>query len=834
MLRTAPIRSKVIAVLAVPLAGLLALAAAGIGTTVARAAEAHRVNDLAQLAVRSNTLVHELQAERTLSSGWVTARALGAAVPRDGMVTQRVVVDRTAAALGAFAAGLDTHRDDPKLRQALDRARRQLDGLAGERQAIDGGPSPQLTAEAVEQAYSAIVAALLDLNANVALGVNDEALFRSVTAFVALSHVKDAIDLERGFQLSGLLGSDPGRQRFKRFISFVDQRQTWLAQLQASATPDQLARYQGAAGGSEADRAATIEQAALRGSAAGLKAVGSGVRLDRIWFAALTERLDALRRVERAFAADLIRTSRSVAASANRQTLLWLGGTVALLLLTALLSLLIARSLINPLRTLQDTAEDVARRQLPETVERIQRRRDPDQPDVPVHGRAWPFDAAAQDEVSRVARSFNAVQEVAVKIAGEQAGLHRSVADTFQNLAQRTQDLVRGSMELVDELEQDETRPDTLERLFRLDHLITRMRRNAENLVVLSGAELPNPWDEPVPLDVLIRSATAEVPDYQRVQPLPMGEFQVAGPACVDVIHLLAELIENATRFSAPGTTVTVAGQLVTNGHVIEIEDQGVGMSNEELAQANRHLADPPAIDFALSRRLGLHVVARLAKRHGIRVQLRHSWYGGVAALVLLPNDILVRPTGPSARPDPDQPARHLAGQSTRRSGLAVLEPSQAWSDQPLMQPHLPLRRHIGTDDRRHPRHDVVHPAGPAPNGDTDVDDASFGESIPDAGAASGNGLPHRTPAPEPGSVPPHAAGLGAADDAAVAARPRDPDDVSRLLAAFRWGAARGRVARSQQPGSPDHPDGPPEPPDQAPDLRRGSNDVASPERPTP
>lgn len=235
----------------------------------------------------------------------------------------------------------------------------------------------------------------------------------------------------------------------------------------------------------------------------------------------MTERVDKLRRVERAFAADLIRTSRSVAASANRQILLWLAGTFALLLITALLSLLIARSLIDPLRSLQDTAEDVARRQLPEAVERMQQLPAPGQADVPTVGQAWPFDAAAQDEISRVARSFNAVQEVAVKIAGEQAGLRRSVADMFQNLAQRTQALVRGSMELVGELEQDETRPDTLERLFRLDHLITRMRRNAENLIVLSGAELPNQWEEPVPLDVLIRR-------HRRGGRLP------AGPAAAD------------------------------------------------------------------------------------------------------------------------------------------------------------------------------------------------------------------------------------------------------------------------------------------------------------
>ncbi|HEV8651009.1 MAG TPA: nitrate- and nitrite sensing domain-containing protein [Actinomycetes bacterium] len=838
MLRTAPIRSKVIAILALPLAGLIALAATGIGSSLARGAEAHRVNDLAQLAVRGNTLVHELQAERTLSSGWVSARANRAAVPRDGMVTQRIVVDRTVAALGDFAAGLDADGYDPKLRQALDRALKELDGLAVYRRTIDTNSSPAFTADAVENAYSGTLSTLLDLNANIAVGTDDEALFRSVTAFVALSHVKDAIDLERGFQVSGLLGSDSGRQRFKRFISFVDQRETWLAQLKASATPDQFARYQRVASGPEVDRSVTIEQAALSGSTTELRAVGTGERLDRIWFAAMTERVAKLRRVEREFAADLVRTSRSVAASANRQTLLWLAGTVALLLVTALLSLFIARSLVNPLRKLQDAAEDVARRELPEAVERIQSLRDPDQADVAIRGQASPFDASAQDEISRVARSFNAVHEVAIKVAAEQAGLRRSIADTFQNLAQRTQDLVRGSMELVDELEQDETRPNTLDRLFRLDHLITRMRRNAENLIVLAGAELPTRWDEPVPLDVVIRSAVAEVQDYQRVQPLPMGELQVVGPVCVDVIHLFAELIENGTMFSAPGTKVTVAGLPITYGHVVEIEDQGVGMPDEELARANRELADPPAIDFALSRRIGLHVVARLAKRHGIRVQLRHSWYGGVAALVLLPNDILVRPPGTSALPEPGWPARHLAGQYAGRGGLAVLESPQAWSDQPVDQAHVPLRRHVGTDDLRLPRHEAARPGGPAPNGDADVDGAPSGEPVPGAGPPLRNGLPHRipraAPAPEPGSGPTRTAGLRAAGDATAPARPRDPRDVSRMLSSFRQGVERGRVAQGQQPDSPGSPDGAPQPPDQGSGLRWRSDDVAPPERPAP
>ena len=155
------------------------------------------------------------------------------------------------------------------------------------------------------------------------------------------------------------------------------------------------------------------------------------------------------------------------------------------------------------------------------------------------------------------------------------------------------------------------------------------MRRNAEDLIVLSEAEPARRWSQPVPLVDVVRAALAEVEDYNRVELLPIDDIGVAGQAVSDVVHLLAELIENATSFSPPGTKVQVAGQQVSNGYVLEIEDRGLGMSDDELVEANERLANPPMVDFALSRMLGLYVVARLAQRYNIKVQLRHSWYGG-------------------------------------------------------------------------------------------------------------------------------------------------------------------------------------------------------------
>jgi signal transduction histidine kinase len=713
MLRHAPIRSKVVAILALPLVGLIALAAVGIGSTLARGAEASRRNDLAQLAVRGNTLVHELQAERTLSSDWVAAKPSRAAVPRDGMLAQRVVVNRTASALEQFVGRLDTDAYDPRVRQALDRALTELRGLRADRLVVDSGTSSP-TAEAVEATYSAVVSALLDLNAAIAVGSDDEALFRSVSTFVALSRLKDTTDLERGFRISEVLVPDPEQRQVKRFISFVTQRESWLAQLRLNATPEQFSRYEASIRGPEASRIARVERAGLSGSPADLRAIGTGEQLDRTWFAAMTERVNKLRRVEREFAAHLLATSRSVESSANRQTVLWLAGMAALLLVTLVVSLVIARSLIKPLRNLQDTAEDVAR-ELPQAVERIQRLHDPDQGGMPAPGRAPPFDPSARDEISRVARSFDAAHEVAIRVASEQAALRRSIADMFQNLAQRSQILVRRSMELVDELEQDETRPETLERLFQVDHLITRMRRNAENLIVLAGADLPNPWNDPVPLSVLIRSAMAEVEDYQRVEPLPMSDLEVVGYAAVDVIHLLAELIENATAFSRSDTRVTVAGTLAANGHVVEIEDKGIGMSDDELMRANQLLADPPAVDSALSQRLGLHVVARLAQRHGIRVQLRHSWYNGVTALVLLPDRLLVYPAAETGTVGwrGGQPTHHAWSAVPRGSAVAVMPPPPARTSHPADQPHAPLRRHARQPVPDEPQSPAYQPRTP-------------------------------------------------------------------------------------------------------------------------
>jgi PAS domain S-box-containing protein len=289
----------------------------------------------------------------------------------------------------------------------------------------------------------------------------------------------------------------------------------------------------------------------------------------------------------------------------------------------------------------------------------------------------------------------------------EQAALRKSIGDLLHNLARRSQGLVDRQLELIDELERNEANPDRLEELFRMDHLATRMRRNVENLIVLSGVEQRRRWSESVPLRDVVEAAVAEVEEYARVQVAGLHDLALSGQAASDVAHLLAELVENATSFSSPATRVEVSGGPAGNGYVLEIKDHGIGMSDAELVDANRRLAAPLAADVAASRMMGFHVVGRLAARHGIRVQLRQSWFGGVAALVLLPADLLG-----SAGERPAMALPVPAGGVVSPEPLLLAETTGSGWQQ---RAHLPLRHH----------------ATPAPDrgGDTDAA-AGAGEPV--------------------------------------------------------------------------------------------------------
>jgi signal transduction histidine kinase len=286
------------------------------------------------------------------------------------------------------------------------------------------------------------------------------------------------------------------------------------------------------------------------------------------------------------------------------------------------------------------------------------------------------------DEIGQLGRAFNEVQRTAVQSAVEEASVRRGINEVFLNIARRSQTLLHRQLALLDRMERRETGPDELEDLYRVDHLATRMRRHAEDLVILAGAAPGRGWRNPVPVIDVVRGAISEVEDYKRIDIRAAETSAIVGRAVGDVIHLLAELFENAASFSPPHTRVQVTGQVLPNGYAFEIDDRGLGMHPEALDEANRKLLEPPDFDPADSARLGLFVVAQLANRHGIRVSLRPSAYGGITAIVLIPGELVTAGPGPMALPAGPAPAdkswdRPLVGSGTddpSRHSLAALQ----------------------------------------------------------------------------------------------------------------------------------------------------------------
>ncbi len=253
-------------------------------------------------------------------------------------------------------------------------------------------------------------------------------------------------------------------------------------------------------------------------------------------------------------------------------------------------------------------------------------------------------------------RSFDLVRQTAIRSAVDEARLRRGLNDVFRSLARRSQSLLHRQLTLLDQMERRASDPEALDDLFRLDHLTTRMRRHAEGLVILAGAAPSRGWNTPVRMVDVMRGAIAEVEDYARVAVATQSQATLSGPAVADVIHLLAELIENATTLSPPYTSVRVTGDAAAHGFAIEVEDRGLGMSPERQAEFNERLARPPEFNPADSEQLGLFVVGQLARRHGIQVTLKTSPYGGITAVVLIPQDLVVTETAFRAE-RPGEPA---------------------------------------------------------------------------------------------------------------------------------------------------------------------------------
>ncbi len=317
---------------------------------------------------------------------------------------------------------------------------------------------------------------------------------------------------------------------------------------------------------------------------------------------------------------------------------LYLVGGLGLLaiILSIILSVWIGRGLVQQLGELRRSALDLANKRLPTVVERLRAGQD-----VDVSVEAPPLESSG-DEIGQVTEAFNAVQRTAVEVAVDEARLRRGVSDVFRNLARRSQSLLHRQLALLDAMERRASEPEELEDLFRIDHLTTRMRRHSEGLIILSGESPGRGWRHPVPFVDVLRAAVAEVEDYTRIRVTTGARVALIGPAVADVIHMVAELAENATIFSPPNAPVRIHGDVVGRGYAIEIEDRGLGIAEQKLAEINQNFAHPPQFDLSGSEQLGLFVAGQLARRHDIRITLQPSPFGGTTAIVLIPKALVV------------------------------------------------------------------------------------------------------------------------------------------------------------------------------------------------
>src|SRR5215207_9975320 len=720
-LRNWRVRSKLIAVLVIPAVAFLVVAGFGIGSLVGNAQAFEDGRRLAELGRQVTALVHELQAERDLSVAFTASADKGVG---KALGQQQAQVNQ---AVAAYREAEGRLYDDLGERQQgrFDAVRAGLNDLAALR---ESARASSLTGRATAAEYSQIIDQLLDTNAAIAAPGGNDDLTQSVRAFNDLSRAKEVTSQVRGILYALSFQDDFEFGGFQEFSGLLARQQAAFQAFQADANDAQRGLFADVVKGQAVLQVDRIQQNTIRNQ--------SGEDIDGPqWLAASTTNMELLRNVESSLLEEVIGQSGDLSSSAQRDALRN-ALLIALILGIALLALLVvARSMAQPLQQLRARALEIAQHRLPDAVQRL---RTTDRGDLDVQ--VEPIGINSKDEIGQVAQAVDDIQQVAVTLATEQAGLRRSIADMFTNLARRSQTLIDRQLELIDDLERNETDPETLEHLFRLDHLATRMRRNAEDLIVLSGADPGRHWVQPMTVVDVARAAAAEVEEYQRVELLPLADLEVAGHVAVDVIHLLADLFENATAFSPPNTRVQIAGQAVPHGYVIEVEDRGLGMSDEELILANERLANPPEIDFALSRVLGLYVVGRLSQRYGLKVQLRHSWYGGVTALTLLPNSMLVWPEAQS------QVVAAAPGAATGAQGRAELPAPERLAPNGLAEPAGVPPPGDATPIFEAARSDwfITEPSDPAP--------LPYHQRRQRGSGSDGDGRPSR---PAPGPPPP-------------------------------------------------------------------------------
>ncbi|WP_438817732.1 nitrate- and nitrite sensing domain-containing protein [Streptomyces clavuligerus] len=639
-LRNWRISTRLISLLTLPVVAATALGGLRINESMERMEQLDHMQLLTDMTQEATKLAVALQEERDETAGPLSNKVK----KTDFKITEpRESTDR------ARKSFLETTRDIPNTgdNDALESIRANANQIARQLAELNtlrkNAYADNLPKSLTVEKYHRLIQSLLGLSQDMAQATSNPEMIKRTRALAAFSSAKEYASMQRGIIAAALPGGagaeGPG-------LSDTDREYGEAALQNGEDELEQFEQIYAASGGDPQDLTEQLDNGNPIIGEAQEYAQRVLSRADALedrqqrsyldWIDDYGVRIEAMKQIETTLLGEMETKARQLREESQREAIINGALIVVVLGVSLVGAFVVARSMIRSLRRLQDTATKVAQERLPELVKQLSES-DPQDVDTSVES----VGVHSRDEIGKVAAAFDDVHREAVRLAAEQALLRGNVNAMFTNLSRRSQGLIQRQLSLISELESREADPDQLSSLFKLDHLATRMRRNGENLLVLAGEEPGRRWTRPVPLVDVLRAAASEVEQYERIELAAVPATQVAGRVVNDLVHLLAELLENATSFSSPQTKVKVTGHALPDGRVlVEIHDTGIGLSPEDLAAINERLASPPTVDVSVSRRMGLFVVGRLSLRHGIRIQLRPSDSGGTTALVMLPVDL--------------------------------------------------------------------------------------------------------------------------------------------------------------------------------------------------
>ncbi|SEM17047.1 nitrate- and nitrite sensing domain-containing protein [Nonomuraea pusilla] len=644
-LRNWRVKWRLTALILVPTVAAVVLAGARVTASVQSVAAYDRTATAAQQATHLRDLLQALGLERD-TAGWSAVSKQLRKKLAQRLSQSKATVDRLTAVVRSDLEAMD---DSYGVRVAH----------AAQQALYDLGRLSKVRAEGTQDTirYDFVADTLLKLHDELTLMADDSQIVGNMRALSALAQAKEEISRQR-IQLlrASYAPASVDAKEVERFIASNAREQGDIATVGAEAGPEIGQKLSKALMGRPEyvnsqltkSRAVTLASGKTPGATLNDNLISQQATARDDWFQNNTVTIEVLHDIEKELADRVSLRSQELREYELRAAIIAGALILALLLVVLLLTVAIARSLVGPLRRLRTEALEIAGFRLPDVVRKLRVSGD-------TAGEVQPIGIEGNDEIGEVARAFDQVHRQAVRLAGEEAELRSNISSMFVNLSRRTQTLVERQISLIDGLEKGEQDGTRLADLFKLDHLATRMRRNSENLLVLAGHEATRRRSQPAKLIDVVRAALSEVEGYERVQVKVHRAISVVGSSANDLVHLVAELVENAIQFSPNNSQVVVSSSLIEGGGaLLSVSDTGIGMTEEELAEANRRLAEPPVVDVSVSRRMGLFVVGRLALRHGIRVQLRRGDDNGLIAMVLLPPALI--PDG-AQQPLPQRPA---------------------------------------------------------------------------------------------------------------------------------------------------------------------------------